>query len=275
MQSDIMIWTNNIQQRNSAVLAALHHAKHVNGTVTALYEKLDKIELQRWQTNLLPNLVKDMLVDIDQQESVCRKVFEEFANKIDCKTAWLTVPKSGDSIQKMLCTDFIFIDQPIVGDHKNALGKSVLNRIILATKRPVMMVPNTLEKYHLPPKIVLGWNSSAESMRAVVAALPLMHLCEHVDIVCMINDRMSPAEKSSIYQIKDYLTHKGIENNLILESTEKQSQIPAKFLDYAIKSDANLIVAGGYGHSRLREIIVGGMTAYLIDHASIPVLFSH
>lgn len=277
MYSETLICVNDINRRSDAVVAALQFAERFSGSVTAIYIKLDAVELMRWQGASPMELANQLLTDLDKKESDAKRKFEALSSQYGCETIWRTVSQSEEPIQQMLCADLIFAEQPMKDDQNYPSHQSFLNHVILETKRPIMMIPNGWKQaaFTTPNKIVLGWNSSAESMRAAGDALPLMEMCEEVIILEILTDKVFKKESQGLYHIQDYLTRKKIANELIIDGCEKAGAIPATFLKRAITEQADLIVVGGYGHSRLRELILGGMTDYLIKNSSVPMLFSH
>jgi nucleotide-binding universal stress UspA family protein len=272
MNNDVTVYLNNITEHSAAAIAACQFAAQYKGTVTAAYIKLDAIAVMRWQTASPIELADLLLVDLDKRELDAKRHFEALASNYDCETLWRTIPHSQEPIEQLLCTDIIFADQPTVDDPNY---QSLLNRIILETKRPVLMIPRDLNKPFEVNKIVLGWNSSAEAMRAASDALPFMQMCQQLTVVDVLTQRMIKRDSNAAYLIEDYLSRKKIPHQLIIDSCKKNSEIPKKLLERAESEQADLIVIGGYGHSRIKEIILGGVTDHLIKHATIAVLFSH
>ena len=150
-----------------------------------------------------------------------------------------------------------------------------MNHLILQSKRPIVMVPTGWEGDNLGDTVMLGWNSSAESMRATADALPILGLSKKVIILDILKDKIFSEEQNTSPDVQAYLSSKGINNEVIVEHAPQHNEENSMLLDYTQEHGANLIVVGGYGHTRLRELIMGGMTKHLIKHSTVPVLFSH
>jgi nucleotide-binding universal stress UspA family protein len=117
--------------------------------------------------------------------------------------------------------------------------------------------------------IVIGWNGSREAARAVAEAMPFLEKASKVIVVTAEKD---PADDALDTRIARHLDRHGVKVTL----NELRSNDPGQaILAEAKSSDADLIVAGGYGHSRLREWVLGGVTRTLLEHARAPLLLAH
>ena len=275
MYKDLTVCVNHIKTRHSAARIALKTAQRHGGSVRAIYIKLDPVTIMSWQGTAPMVIANHLLVDLDRREQEAKVEFEKLASNYQCKTAWLTVSESADPIKELLCTDLVFADQPDLIDDYHHHDRDFLNHLILETKRPVMMVAKGWQQDAHFPKVLLGWNAGAEAMRATSDAMPFLRICDKLVVVKVITDRMFERENDDASQIQEYLSNNDIDHQFIVDSCGKRSEIPDTLLKRASYEAVDLIVVGGYGHSRLREFIMGGMTDRLIKASSIPVLFSH
>lgn len=141
--------------------------------------------------------------------------------------------------------------------------------------RPVLVVPEGAS-LPVPPKCaVIGWKPTREAARAVADAMPLLRRAERVDVVVI-----DPAVGESAYgsdpgaDIAAHLARHGLRVEVTVRPSMNYS-VAYALLDHARTVGADLLVAGGYGHSRLREAVLGGSTRELLETAHLPVLFSH
>jgi nucleotide-binding universal stress UspA family protein len=144
-----------------------------------------------------------------------------------------------------------------------------LEAAMFDTGRPVLMVPPG-PRGSLGAKIALAWNDSRESARAAAAALPLLRKAGRV--VILSARRGDTDAKPS--QLARYLALHGIEAET-WAFTPKQDPIGMELLVQAAEAGADLLVMGAYGHSRLREFILGGATRSVVAETAIPVLMAH
>ena len=140
--------------------------------------------------------------------------------------------------------------------------------------RPLMVIPDLKKVHHLPHNIIIAWNESHEATRAVHDALPLLSYAENIQVVSVSkNDDEEKACMIYCEDLREHLGHHGIQADVI--SPKKSDKGTGNtILGSALEYDADLIVMGAYGHSRFKEIILGGATKYLLDNATIPLFLS-
>ncbi|MEO6137551.1 MAG: universal stress protein, partial [Luteimonas sp.] len=141
--------------------------------------------------------------------------------------------------------------------------------------RPVLVVPTRCKLPMPPRRIVAAWKPSRESTRAFHDALPLFRTADVVDIVVFnpASGELADGEQPG-GDIATHLARHGVNVNVVVLRTGNDS-IGFALNQHAESISAQLLVAGGYGHSRFREWALGGTTRDLLMGASIPVLFSH
>lgn len=135
--------------------------------------------------------------------------------------------------------------------------------------KSVLMFPRVMRKFSLD-SIVIGWNNSPESSRALTSSIELLKVAKRVEIItageyveyeCLLDDML------------EYLKMHGIEAT---SKIVKTTRIPGQaLLNHAMDGDFDLIVAGAYGHKGLKELMFGGTTRYLLENSKIPVFLSH
>jgi len=141
---------------------------------------------------------------------------------------------------------------------------------LLETGRPVLLSANPA-----PPsfckKIALAWNESVASAHAVTAALPFLKCAESVEILCVSRSKDEPIDSA---ELKAYLAMHGVSTNERIADAGSRI-VGDVLLDEALKSGSGLLVAGGYGHSRLREMFFSGVTRHVVSHAGMPLFLVH
>ena len=153
---------------------------------------------------------------------------------------------------------------------------SFSEQLLFVTGRPVLFVPVTGQFETLGRRILVAWNSSRASARALNDALPLIERAEHTTVLTV-----NPGEfvkRHGALPAKQMLEHlrrhspsvEGIEiNDIPAESVAEVMQAASR------KGRADLIVVGAFGHPRLWEKVLGGVTRDLLAHMSMPTLMSH
>jgi nucleotide-binding universal stress UspA family protein len=145
--------------------------------------------------------------------------------------------------------------------------------LLLESGRPVLVIPPRCAVDPVPRRIVIAWRPTREASRAVHDALPLMKGAERVDVLTIQTD--APEENDiSAERLVRHLARHGIESHRIERPTLGQT-VATALLQYTRESRADLLIAGGYGHSRLREWALGGVTRELLIASDLPVFFGH
>lgn len=137
---------------------------------------------------------------------------------------------------------------------------------------PVMVVPNSVGSAQ-PEKIVLAWNESAESLRAIRTALPLLRAAASVNIT-IIDPPIHSADRSDPGgALSQMLARHGVnaEISILAKTLPRVSDVLGRHIR---DIGADMLVMGAYGHSRFREAILGGATRDMLEGAEIPVFMA-
>jgi nucleotide-binding universal stress UspA family protein len=143
--------------------------------------------------------------------------------------------------------------------------------------RPVLVVPQDLKSVEVARSVAIAWDGSVEAAHAVSAALSFLTLASKVSIFTVRTGPQQPGgtgPASAGVMLTDYLVMHGVHAAEHILEPQGRS-VGQVLLDAAVDAEAGLLVMGGYGHSRLREFILGGTTRHIVTHAKLPVLMSH
>ena len=145
-----------------------------------------------------------------------------------------------------------------------------LNAAIFDTGRPVLVVP-PIECSATADKIVISWNGSAQSARAVAFALPILKCAQSVTALTIDSGNILGQRAP---ELETYLRWHGVD-----AKTETISGSPSavgpKLMELLMSENADLLVMGAYTHSRMRRLILGGVTRYVLEESSVKVLMAH
>jgi len=146
--------------------------------------------------------------------------------------------------------------------------------VAMNSVRPVLIMPHTRKFSTLPKKIVVAWDASMTATRAIINALPLLNRSSRTDIV-IFNPTVNPETHGEQpgADIALYLSRHGINVNVICCDTRVNEG--EALLSYCADENMDLVVMGGYGHTRFREIVLGGATREILLSMTIPVLMTH
>jgi nucleotide-binding universal stress UspA family protein len=145
--------------------------------------------------------------------------------------------------------------------------------VLLRAGRPVLVVPDTLARLPLR-RVVVAWKETRECRRAVRDALPLLRQAKEVLVVEIGEDGSKTQDKRILGDVARYLVRHGV---VVAEEVWKRARGPAatELLELVRAENVDLIVAGGYGHSRLGEWIFGGVTHQVLASSPVCCMLSH
>lgn len=147
-------------------------------------------------------------------------------------------------------------------------------KVLSGSGRPLLVVPRDYAPV-AKPRVVIAWRPGASASRAVHDAMPFLQHAHAVDVVC-VDPRRGESEHGDDpgADIARHLSRHGLAVTVHVEASDDDE--PGEvLLRRARKLGANLLVMGGYSHSRLREWALGGTTRHVLKRADVPVLMSH
>ena len=124
--------------------------------------------------------------------------------------------------------------------------------------------------------MLVAWKDTPEARRAIVAALPMLRKAKDVTVAEIVEAGGSqPAAVARVRDVLTWLSRHGVSASELVPEQNQDRDAPAQLDAMAADLGAGVVVAGAYGHSRFRELILGGMTQHLITQAERCVLLSH
>jgi nucleotide-binding universal stress UspA family protein len=162
--------------------------------------------------------------------------------------------------------DVVAVARP---DRDRAMGRNTLEAALVNTGSLVMMCPPLSPPKKIGSHIAVAWNGSREAARAVSLAMPLLTAASTVSVMTMAGEKLELTGAHLLNFLSDH--------DIKAAHTEIKSGSNAgkALLEGANSVEADCLLMGAYGSSRGREMVFGGATQYVVDHADMPVLMAH
>ncbi|HTS94813.1 MAG TPA: universal stress protein [Stellaceae bacterium] len=222
-----------------------------------------------------PDLMNEVAAKATEQEETAQKLFETAARAAGVKSEWLE--ETGDPLDRVAAHarhfDLTVLGQSDPNEIGTAAPSNLPEHVALHAGRPVLLVPFAGNFASFGQRALVAWNGSAQSARAVNDALPLLELAKSVTILT-IEGKHGGAIDGEAEDVALHLKRHGIgaeTSRIVAEGIDIGDLLLARITDVA----ADFLVMGAYGHSRLRERVLGGVSRDLFQHMTVPVLMSH
>lgn len=178
--------------------------------------------------------------------------------------------------QEILALHGRYADLLVLGqDDPESDSAGLLEAVVFDCGRPVLAIPFAGNFKSIGKRVLVGWNASREASRALHDALPLIAKAETATVFLANPKRgLGGHGEEPGADIARHLARHGMKVEVAMAIAD---DVPdsALLLNHASDMGADLLVMGAYGHSRLREFILGGMTRSLLREMTVPVLLSH
>ena len=205
-----------------------------------------------------------------ENSEVIRKTFEDATAGLKPVFVPADKPSEGDAFAR--CVDLIVAPAP-GGPARNMIRHGMLDRALTESGVPMLILPPDWTGGSVGQNVVIAWNGAREALRAVHDAMPFLEKAGKVTVFCF-SSRPSDLRSSAAMLIHHLEAH-GVSSHVSdWTNTGDLSAIEALFASLDTQ-EADLIVAGAFGHSRLYEGLFGGVSLDLMRQQSLPVLMSH
>lgn len=181
-------------------------------------------------------------------------------------------PEGGLALQARYA-DLVVVSQADAQDAVARVTPGLPAYVALNSARPVLVVPwaGTFER--VGEQVLAGWDASMEATRAVTGAIPLLRRARRVTIAVFNPTPFDAHGEQPGADIALYLARHGVNVEVAMQQTGED--VGEAMLSLAADRHCDLLVMGGYGHTRLREMLLGGVTATILRSMTLPVLMAH
>jgi nucleotide-binding universal stress UspA family protein len=149
----------------------------------------------------------------------------------------------------------------------------IIEAALFDSGRPVVVVPYIQKGGLKLDRVMVCWDGSRTAARAIADALPLLQRAKSVDVVVIATGRFK-TDEIAVADIAEHLSRHGLTID-VKRVVAVDTDVPNTILSYAADNSTDFLVMGGYGHSRLREFVLGGATRGILSSMTVPVLMAH
>lgn len=200
--------------------------------------------------------------------------FREGVRRTGCtKVEWRATARDASLLLPLHAryADLLVIGQS--GREDTGVAQDLPDQLALTAGRPLLVVPYAGKVETLGTRVLVAWNASRESTRAVTDALPMLQRAKHVHVVSFNPDEADHGDQPGA-DIGLWLARHGVKVD-VSRQTVPNHDIGAQILSRVADLGVDMIVSGAYGHSRIRELMLGGVTKLLLESITVPALMSH
>lgn len=274
---DLLVVLDTSQSCATRLDVATGLAARFGAHLTGLYTSPPPQVPAMIESQLTPELVELQIRALNEATERVQELFKRRGEGSGFTTEWRVREGEAGEVATLHAR---YADVAIVGqvDPESAeLGSAgdLPERIVLGAGRPVLVVPYTGTFKTVGQRVLVAWNAGREATRAVNDALPLLQGASKVTVLA-VNPRGGLHGHGEVpgADIALHLARHGVRAEASALKSDDVA-VGALLLSQAADLDADLIVMGAYGHSRLREVVLGGATREILRSMTVPVLLSH
>jgi nucleotide-binding universal stress UspA family protein len=232
----------------------------------------------------VPNALSRFLLNtpelIRQAEAMSRERGKEMlaavikqAGQIGAETTTNTLAAAPALLGDAVATQARYFDFALVGwAANNQTSRRTAEAVIFGSGRPTILIPERSEP-HAINHVAIAWDGSRVAARAVADAGPLLQRAARISVLTVVDEKPLN-DKDAGERLAGSLRKRGLLAEAVAIRAE-DCPISVTLQEHAIRSGATLLVMGGYGHSRVRDFVLGGATEGILDDLRLPAMLSH
>jgi nucleotide-binding universal stress UspA family protein len=283
----ILAVVNGTESSHSALNAAFVLARDLSAHLDVLHVRADPRDAVPILGEGVSGTLVEEIMDVAEKESReraarARATYEEACKRYDlpmvehpdpkrASVAWIEDTGRGEETvsRRGRLTGLIVLPRPTPDSDVGAT--MTLNAALFETARPVLVVPPNYAGGPIGTKIAISWNGSKEAARAIAGATVFIERAKEVTVVTAVGETPSAPEVPEMLTYLGWFGIRASTHNLPLTGRIEGEVL---FKDCA-QIGADLVLMGAYTRNRLRQMILGGVTRYALDNATVPLLMAH
>ena len=275
MFKDILVRLDEGASHNIATNFALSIAHRFDAHVAGVAFAYEPVTPGTLMSGMPATLYEESRIECEKQAKAAVAIFENAARNA-------SVPYSTHMVQAPVGDAFAHaaaiarrFDLAVVRQEENDDGRQdgCIEALLFGSGRPLIVVPYIHKEELKLDRVLVCWDNSQHAARAIGDALPLLKQAKQIEVITVASasreDNDVPGADVGIHLARHGLTVSV--RNLVAQDID----IADAILSHAADMSADFMVMGGYGHSRLREFVLGGVTHTVLATMTVPVMLSH
>ncbi|MEA2986868.1 MAG: hypothetical protein QOD94_3122 [Alphaproteobacteria bacterium] len=273
MIKDVMVRLEGTAGDDARLSAAQEIIEIFDGRVIALYINILPLIPPDEESGIyLGDLMEQTRTAGDKTEAALAKKLERLGKPTEIRRHDVFANLVADIAAREARAADVFVALRPNGRVKDTEG--LVESVLFGSGHHLFLVPGGKRARANFDHVLVAWNGSREAARAVSEAMPYLLKARTVTIIVVHESQPTEAEAKLGTEAVKYLLHHGVDATHE-QVIRRNRGVGATLIDEARKREADMIVMGGYGHSRLREWLLGGTTYELIHETPVPLLLAH
>lgn len=275
MIKKVLVYAFGSQSHENTIRAAAMFATQYGAELKGVFVKPNYLGYSTFYGEQPINLAQRFYALQTEFAEIAKQEFTDLTKGFGCKSDWCEIDEYDESLRLPIYSDYIFVNKP-VNDGLVFSETDFVDHLILKTGLPTIIIPPNWGGKTFARRPILGWKETKEAINAVRHCLPLMRGSEGVNIVTVTAKKDLDTELIQGVKISEYLSAHQISckyhNTRVLPDENDEAQ---SLIRYAGEHYGDLLIIGGYGHSRFQQLVLGGVTRQLLKNSPIPLLLAH
>jgi len=274
---DILVHVDNTKSCATRLETVMALALENDAHVTGVYAYQKQVIPAFIQAQIGQSVLDEQARQFEKMRKQAEIQFAEITNRAGVRSEWRSIEGEAFEVLRLHArySDLLVLGQYDPGDDANEGLDDLPDRLVLACGRPVLMVPYAGKFEDMSRRVMVAWDGSRLACRALNDALPLMEQAKAVDVLS-VNPQDADKGHHAFpgADICLHLARHGVNaeaHHIIADDMDAGDML----LSRAADEGASMLVMGAYGHRRLRELVLGGVTHHILKHMTLPVLMSH
>lgn len=272
---DILVHVDHSRSCKERINAALKLAQLHDAHLTALYVMSKPMIPGFIEAQLSQDVISAQVKAAEKAAKEIEQLFADVTQSSNVRTEWRCA--EGDMVEQVMLharyADLTVLGQQDAESLEVPGMEEMPDQILLRSGRPVLIIPHSGNFNTIGQHIMVAWDGSRLATRAVNDAIGLMKKADKVDVLAVDPKNAHhgdlPGADISLHLARHDINAEA--EHLVSSDLSAGDAL----LSYAADSSIDLIVMGGYGHRRWREVVLGGVTRHMLKHMTVPVFMTH